>query len=65
MDWMQTLITFLGIVVGSGLIQFFFNRKDKQKEDAGVYDDLIRISVGIEDIEDIKADFDKALSEVL
>ena len=38
---------------------------DKQKEDAGVYDDLIRISVGIEDIEDIKADFDKALSEVL
>lgn len=34
MDWIQTLITFLGIVVGSGLIQFFFNRKDKQKEDA-------------------------------
>lgn len=34
---------------------------DKEKEDAGVYEDLIRISVGIEDIEDIKEDFRQAI----
>ncbi|MCR4618896.1 MAG: aminotransferase class I/II-fold pyridoxal phosphate-dependent enzyme [Lachnospiraceae bacterium] len=33
---------------------------DKQKEAAGVFDDLIRISVGIEDVEDLIADFDRA-----
>lgn len=33
----------------------------KQKEDAGVFEDLIRISVGIEDIEDLKEDFAQAL----
>ncbi len=36
---------------------------DKQKEDAGVFEDLIRISVGIEDIEDLKEDFDKAFEK--
>ncbi len=36
----------------------------QQKEDAGVFDDLIRISVGIEDIEDLKEDFDKAFAEL-
>ncbi len=30
----------------------------------GVYDDLIRISVGIEDFEDIKEDFEQALEKV-
>lgn len=35
----------------------------KQKEDAGVFDDLIRISVGIEDVEDLKEDFAQALEE--
>lgn len=30
---------------------------------SGVYDDLIRISVGIEDIEDLKADFARAIME--
>lgn len=35
----------------------------KQKEDAGVFDDLIRISVGIEDIEDLKEDFAQALEK--
>lgn len=34
----------------------------KQKADAGVFDDLIRISVGIEDIEDLKEDFAQALN---
>ncbi len=33
----------------------------EEKENAGVYDDLIRISVGIEDIEDLIADFDQAI----
>ena len=37
---------------------------EKQKEDAGVFDDLIRISVGIEDIEDLKEDFDKAFEKL-
>ena len=34
---------------------------DKEKEEAGVFDDLIRISVGIEDIEDLIEDFKNAL----
>lgn len=34
MDWGQTIITLFTVLIGSGLIQFFFNRKDKQKEDA-------------------------------
>ena len=34
----------------------------QELEDAGVYDDLIRISVGIEDIEDLIEDFRTALS---
>lgn len=33
----------------------------EQQEDAGVYEDTIRICVGIEDIEDLKADFQQAL----
>ncbi len=35
----------------------------EEKAFAGVYDDLIRISVGIEDIDDIIADFKQAISE--
>ena len=37
---------------------------DKEKEDAGVYEDLIRVSVGIEDIEDLKDDFGQAFSKI-
>lgn len=33
MEWGQTLVTLLGVIIGSGLIQFFFQRKDKLKED--------------------------------
>ncbi|WP_018249266.1 O-acetylhomoserine aminocarboxypropyltransferase/cysteine synthase family protein [Orenia marismortui] len=33
----------------------------KEREALGAYDDLIRVSVGIEDIEDLKADFAQAL----
>jgi O-acetylhomoserine (thiol)-lyase len=38
----------------------FAHSSKEEKQSAGVYDDLIRISVGIEDIEDIIADFDNA-----
>lgn len=38
----------------------FAHSSDEEKAAAGVYDDLIRISVGIEDIEDIIADFENA-----
>jgi O-acetylhomoserine (thiol)-lyase len=31
---------------------------------AGVFDDLIRISVGLEDIEDLIADFKNAISKI-
>ena len=37
---------------------------DKQKEDAGVFEDLIRVSVGIEDIQDIKEDFAQAFAKI-
>ena len=37
---------------------------EQEKEEAGVFDDLIRISVGIEDIEDIVEDFKKALEQI-
>ncbi len=36
----------------------------QEKEDAGVYDDLVRISVGIEDIADIISDFDRAVEMI-
>ncbi len=35
----------------------------KQQEDAGVFEDLIRISVGIEDIEDLMTDFAQAIEK--
>lgn len=37
---------------------------DKQKEDAGVFEDLIRVSVGIEDIDDLKEDFAQAFEKI-
>lgn len=38
-----------------------FHSTQKQKEEAGVYDDLIRVSVGIEDLEDLIEDFRQAI----
>jgi len=35
-----------------------------EKEKAGITDDLVRLSVGIEDIEDILADLAQALDKV-
>ena len=37
---------------------------EKEKKEAGVFEDLIRISVGIEDVEDLIKDFQNALDEV-
>lgn len=34
------------------------------KRNAGVYDDLIRVSVGLEDIEDLISDFDSAIEKI-
>ena len=34
---------------------------DEEKLQSGVFEDLIRISVGIEDIEDLKKDFKEAI----
>ena len=36
---------------------------EEEKLASGVYEDLIRISVGIENIEDLKADFEQAIKE--
>ena len=36
---------------------------EQEKKDANVFDDMIRISVGIEDIEDLIEDFDRVLKE--
>ena len=37
---------------------------EQEKENAGVYDDLIRVSDGIEDIEDLIADFENAFNRI-
>lgn len=39
----------------------YVHSSEKEKEDAGVFDDMIRISTGIEDIEDLIEDFERAL----
>lgn len=38
---------------------------EEEKRAAGVFDDLIRISVGIEDVEDLTADFSQAIEKAL
>jgi methionine-gamma-lyase len=35
-----------------------------EREAAGITDDLVRVSVGCEDIEDLQADLEQALNEV-
>lgn len=41
----------------------FLHSSEEVRRAAGVYEDLVRVSVGIENIEDIIADFDQALKE--
>ena len=38
---------------------------DEERENAGVFDDLVRVSVGIEDIEDLIADFENAFKQLM
>lgn len=42
----------------------YVHSTDEQKISAGVYDDTIRISIGIEDIEDLKQDFKQAIDKL-
>ena len=37
---------------------------DAEKKSSGVSDDLIRVSVGLENIDDIKADFEQAFNNI-
>ncbi|MCR5755614.1 MAG: PLP-dependent transferase, partial [Acetatifactor sp.] len=37
---------------------------ESERENAGVYEDLVRVSVGIEDIEDIIEDFQNSLKQM-
>ena len=43
----------------------FRNKTQEQRETAGVFDDTIRVSVGIEDIKDMIDDFTNVLNEIL
>ena len=42
----------------------YIHNTPEQMENAGVYDDTIRISVGIEDIEDLIDDFSQAIKNI-
>jgi len=42
----------------------YANNTIEEKEKMGVYEDLIRISVGLEDIEDLEEDFTQALNTI-
>lgn len=42
----------------------YSHASEETKQNAGVYDDLIRVSVGLEDIEDLKEDFAQAISKI-
>ncbi|MBO6304449.1 MAG: O-acetylhomoserine aminocarboxypropyltransferase/cysteine synthase [Selenomonadaceae bacterium] len=42
----------------------FFHASEGEKEIAGVTEDLVRVSVGIEDIEDLKEDFEQSLAKL-
>ena len=42
----------------------FIHSDEAEKERAGVYDDLIRVSMGIEDIDDLIEDFSQAVAAI-
>ena len=42
----------------------YLHATEQQRINAGVFEDTIRISVGIEDIEDLKADFAQAIVKI-
>lgn len=42
----------------------YVHATEQRRQSAGIYDDLIRISVGLEDIEDLKEDFAQAIEQM-
>jgi O-acetylhomoserine (thiol)-lyase len=42
----------------------YTHSSEEQRQNAGVFDDTIRISIGIEDIEDLKEDFKQAIEKL-
>lgn len=42
----------------------YVHTTEQRRQSAGIYDDLIRISVGLEDIEDLKEDFAQAIQQM-
>ena len=42
----------------------YLHSTKEEQEHAGVYEDTIRISVGIEDVEDLIADFTQAIENI-
>ena len=56
----NTMPFIVRILLGQSTIAVHLSEEEQIQ--SGVYDDLIRISVGIEDIEDLKADFASAIS---
>ena len=40
----------------------YFELTSEEREAIGIYDDLVRLSVGLEDAEDVIADLEQALS---
>ena len=42
----------------------FTHGSKEQKENAGVFEGTVRVSVGIEDIEDLKEDFEQAVKSI-
>ena len=48
----------------SSIINDLSAQYQRRTEHAGVYEDTIRISVGIEDVEDLIADFTQAIENI-
>lgn len=44
-EWIQTILTFVGVIIGSGLIQFLITRKDNKKDKIDKFYDKIEKSL--------------------
>ena len=49
---------------GSSALRIYDHQTREEREAAGILDELVRLSVGCEDFEDLQADLDKALSHI-
>ena len=50
-------------IIVHGIVQGVFFRYRKEQEATGVTEDFIRLSIGLENAEDIKEDIDQALKK--